>query len=370
MKQNYRNWLEEHKYDEGTVTAQLYRTQRVEECYGDLVEHYERDRLQDVISDLRYSTDDERQNRPNTSKISFKGDNRNNLSSYKTATKWYRNFLDDSKNDEIGDVVISSHKKSDVTSKKQFLLSHGATCDNWYWSWSYVNHDDKIVIFGSWNTHAKGEMSLILSTEWEISDKGKKQAGYSQSIKHIRLIDEEGYKLQTFPIVFSDDYQDEHGSGPSKIKRFEPVLTDKKLKRVGQGWYASDGEAPIVFPEELSEGRTYVEGLKKTISVNTYERSADARKKCLDHHGYQCSICSFDFEKIFGDIGENYIHVHHIIPIADIKREYDVDPVNDLIPVCPNCHAMIHRIRPALTIEQLKQHIQKVREGWVEDACS
>lgn len=91
--------------------------------------------------------------------------------------------------------------------------------------------------------------------------------------------------------------------------------------------------------------------------VNRYERSADARARCLAHHGYKCSVCSFDFAAIYGAIGKGYIHVHHVVPIADIGKEYEINPITDLVPVCPNCHAMIHITQPALTVEQLQKHL-------------
>ena len=64
-----------------------------------------------------------------------------------------------------------------------------------------------------------------------------------------------------------------------------------------------------------------------------------------------------DFARVFGALGEGFIHVHHIVPIGKIGKEYKIDPIADLIPVCPNCHAMIHRTEPPLTIEQLRGHI-------------
>lgn len=131
------------------------------------------------------------------------------------------------------------------------------------------------------------------------------------------------------------------------------------LIRVGNCWYASDGGARIQFPEELDPSEVLKEGAVRTVSVNRYERSAEARSKCLAHHGLKCSVCSFDFENIYGSLGKGYIHVHHIVPLAGIGREYEVNPILDLVPICPNCHAMVHSTRPALTIEQLKRHLGK-----------
>lgn len=94
MKTGYRRWLEEQKYDEGTINAQIYRASRVEEHHGNLDEHYDNDRLASLIHLLRYSTDDKRHNRPNPSKIPFEGDIRNNLASYRNAVERYRRFRD------------------------------------------------------------------------------------------------------------------------------------------------------------------------------------------------------------------------------------------------------------------------------------
>ena len=85
MKSNYQHWLEQQSYAAGTVTAQMHRAGRVEDCYGDLDEHYGRDQLRVVIENLKYSTEDERRDKPNPSKIPFDGNIRNNLASYKNA---------------------------------------------------------------------------------------------------------------------------------------------------------------------------------------------------------------------------------------------------------------------------------------------
>lgn len=93
MRADYKAWLEEQKYDSGTITAQLHRAGRVEECYGSLDDHFAAGTLQSIIDDLKYSADDERRGKPNPSKIPFKGNVRNNLASYKSAVVRYRKFL-------------------------------------------------------------------------------------------------------------------------------------------------------------------------------------------------------------------------------------------------------------------------------------
>lgn len=123
--------------------------------------------------------------------------------------------------------------------RKQFIESQGATCKNWYWSWSFINEAEKFVIFGAWDKYDEGGKVKILSKIWSINHKGKRSPGYPQSREHIRLIEEEGYRLKTFPMEYTT--ADEHDpEAPAKIKGFTPKLSDKTLIRVEDSWYALD----------------------------------------------------------------------------------------------------------------------------------
>ena len=96
--------------------------------------------------------------------------------------------------------------------------------------------------------------------------------------------------------------------------------------------------------------------------MNTYERNSKAREICINHWKPICSVCEFDFGSVYGEIGAGYIHVHHLIPLSQIGKSYQIDPINDLRPICPNCHSMLHRSEPPLTIEELKEII-RARKG-------
>ncbi|MDP4281264.1 MAG: HNH endonuclease [Bacteroidota bacterium] len=115
------------------------------------------------------------------------------------------------------------------------------------------------------------------------------------------------------------------------------------------------------IPEEIPETEMsdLYEGAKKTVIINAYERNLRAKKRCLSHWGTTCIICGFDFEKVYGKIGKGFIHVHHLIPISQIGKTYQINPILDLIPVCPNCHSMIHRQNPSMTIDEIKSMIIK-----------
>ncbi|MCK9472054.1 MAG: HNH endonuclease [Bacilli bacterium] len=114
----------------------------------------------------------------------------------------------------------------------------------------------------------------------------------------------------------------------------------------------------IIYPDDI-EDKDLFEGTKKQITVNAYERNLQARQECINKYGYKCVICDFDFEKIYGDIGQNFIHVHHLKPLSEIDKKYKINPIEDLRPVCPNCHAMLHKQKPAYSIEEIKKLINK-----------
>jgi hypothetical protein len=100
------------------------------------------------------------------------------------------------------------------------------------------------------------------------------------------------------------------------------------------------------LPEETMPGSAYFEGAVRRIEVNRYERDSGARDACIAALGWQCRICGFDFANRYGQVGKEYIHVHHLRPLAEVGDNYVCNPVTDLMPVCPNCHAVLHRRNP------------------------
>ncbi|MDQ2986189.1 MAG: hypothetical protein M3R13_05640 [Armatimonadota bacterium] len=122
--------------------------------------------------------------------------------------------------------------------RTQFIETQGATCRNWNWSWSFVNQAQRFVIFGAWDRMTDGSRAMILAEGWERNPKGRRNPGYTQAREHIRLIEDEGYELRTFPMFYSDERQDRNGEGPATIAGFRPELTRKRLVRDGDAWFA------------------------------------------------------------------------------------------------------------------------------------
>jgi 5-methylcytosine-specific restriction protein A len=137
-----------------------------------------------------------------------------------------------------------------------------------------------------------------------------------------------------------------------------PAAAAAELEKRWRAFLAGRGQTPPL-PEEVASPASYYEGAVKEVTVNAYERDAKARAAAIAHHGFGCKVCGFDFEHAYGKHGEGYIHVHHQVPLSTINKRYKVDPVKDLVPVCPNCHAMLHKGSQTLTVAQLRAIMKK-----------
>ena len=162
----------------------------------------------------------------------------------------------------------------------------------------------------------------------------------------------EGSWEKTFPYYFDIYHSEEVQEIVDFLVKEAYPLTLKPNQRVGQA------RSLELMTEEVNEKFDFLEGSIKSIQVNAYERNRKARQTCLEHHGTSCIICGFSFA-IYGQSFSEFIHVHHLTPLASISKEYRLNPLEDLKPVCPNCHAVIHRRDPPFTIDEVKQMLEK-----------
>lgn len=151
---------------------------------------------------------------------------------------------------------------------------------------------------------------------------------------------------------FSDMHWDTQMSG---VEISEHVASELEIL-----WTSIISSTSFSFPEEVEQAQKEIfEGAVRRIIVNAYERNPEARRQCIKYYGTKCCICGFDFVKLYGAIGKDFIHVHHLKQLSEIGDTYQIDPIQDLRPVCPNCHAMIHRRKPSYTIEEVKRFLKR-----------
>jgi len=169
-----------------------------------------------------------------------------------------------------------------------------------------------------------------------------------------KILEDKGNKgLETALLSLSQhlDYYEDKANASVKRRR---DIYEKYFELI------ENNTSESIYPDEVDPTETYSEGKTKQVLINSYERNPIARKKCIEHFGLNCQVCDFNFESKFGVLGKDFIHVHHKIDLATVGKEYSVNPITDLIPVCPNCHSMLHKKRPiAYTISELKQIIAK-----------
>jgi len=235
---------------------------------------------------------------------------------------------------------VEEYKHALIMSKKKMHKKHYEMLEVQYWSPNRTitaGHLAKSVgytNFSSANLHY-GKLGRLLSDSLEILPKKRKDGTYSW-----------------WRILSSGKYNSDKSNF---LWTMHPELA-KALEELGIVTYQE-----IKLPDEITEIGNLREGAARQVLVNAYERNPEARSRCIAHYGVRCVVCNFDFAAIYGEIGEGYIHVHHLQQISLIGEEYEVHPIADLRPVCPNCHAMIHRRIPPYEIEDVQLMISKMK---------
>lgn len=105
------------------------------------------------------------------------------------------------------------------------------------------------------------------------------------------------------------------------------------------------------------------EGAVTRVEVNRYERDRRNRAAALAIHGFNCIACGVRLSDIYGEVAADFIEVHHVTPVSEMGANYRVNPARDLVPLCPNCHAIVHRSSKALTIGELKDRLAFAKAG-------
>lgn len=134
-------------------------------------------------------------------------------------------------------------------------------------------------------------------------------------------------------------------------------LSEAAEEQMARLWEREAGPRPYPGPDDVPPG--FPEGAVMRVTVNRYERDPRARKSAIDVHGTRCRACGLDMGERYGDIGQGYVNIHHLVPVSQLGPDYRVDPRTDLVPLCPNCHAMVHRTDPPLTPADLAARLRQ-----------
>lgn len=165
------------------------------------------------------------------------------------------------------------------------------------------------------------------------------------------------FKVFATPVLLSEigiDFQNSIVSGKSiELYEVERLLSAglktrkeilKELQETYQVGLTDDDES---FPE----GKLVLK--QHLVRERNPKLIARAKELYIQRHGKLiCQVCQFDFEEEYGQIGANYIEGHHTKPVSEMLPGEETK-VEDIAMVCANCHRMLHRRRPWLSIEEL-----------------
>jgi hypothetical protein len=209
----------------------------------------------------------------------------------------------------------------------------------------------------------------IIFIEW-LSNKNKPNGSLYQERTILT------YANQIEKIILNEFSCTDHGSNLFKITslselfKIEKILNkaadNKKRRDLRSAFqcylkFTENYSALNDFGNLYQEGESYTEGGQYVFISYKAERNVKLRKKAIEIHGTTCMACNFNFGMTYGDWGEGFIEVHHLIPLGNgLNSERTTNPIKDLIVLCANCHRMIHRKkRITLTLEELKNKIKK-----------
>ena len=202
----------------------------------------------------------------------------------------------------------------------------------------------------------------ICASGWAVSDVIEDEARSPFSKRYVQF-EIETYRDPSKERILTSESLDELNLDtdyPMKwsVQRSGTTIPSRVAQQLEVAWQNLCGRG-IFYPDDLTDSERLSEGAKRSITVNAYERNPVARNRCIKHHGTNCCICGFSFGAVYGEEATGYIHVHHLRPLAEIGREYVVDPVEDLRPVCPNCHAVVHLGGRCRTTDEVKRLLER-----------
>lgn len=210
---------------------------------------------------------------------------------------------------------------------------------------------------------ARGDHAFVYVTgigiqyEWRILSKAVPDAKWKKicKVKHVRTFDSPISIREIRNSFTQEEWAPPHQNfrGLRSIKVPDEIVL--RLQALRPDSIRKSDE--FLFPEEVPPGSTPIKGAVRQITVNAYERNPEARRQCLNRYGTACSVCGIDFGKVYGPLAEGFIHVHHLTPLHELGAEYEVDPVVDMRPVCPNCHAVIHLKGNLHSLEEVREFL-------------
>mmetsp|Transcript_28445 Transcript_28445/g.53227 ORF Transcript_28445/g.53227 Transcript_28445/m.53227 type:complete len:231 (-) Transcript_28445:78-770(-) len=218
-------------------------------------------------------------------------------------------------------------------------------------AWFGVDKQKKRIVVCAPIEYRKGNKLLLLAPKFYRHGRMAKTS-YEKCFVALQHAVDEGFKTFAVPTRFYTEHRNKDGQS-NRIWEYSDELHLVRLKRSGKKYWALPNDLSNRVAKAETTKAEFKEGKVFSVILRGKERSASARQEAIRIHGHACKVCKMIFENRYGSLGQGFIHVHHLYPMKNDGGERNVDPETDLVPLCPNCHAMIHRKEPPITIERL-----------------
>ncbi len=187
-------------------------------------------------------------------------------------------------------------------------------------------------------------------------------AKYKLTLEQLAEIQDEGILNISPPLDTPAPYQVKRAKSAPQASVQKTAKPEKAAPTTPTNKAAAEMAAKILA-DQVTVSDTLIEGTVRQVIINAYERNPIARARCIAHYGPSCVVCGFNFGAVYGPFADGFIHVHHVKSLSAIGAEYEVDPIADLRPVCPNCHAVIHLGGKCRGIEEVRRLLRRGTAG-------
>lgn len=235
----------------------------------------------------------------------------------------------------------------------------------------FAGHTIVLTLIGStvWVTTDASEdenrLAALRSWAWETKVYPKYKRPPSRNGTYSPLHDEYGEwpTIQAAHLSYLDRVLARpRGFDPRSAHRHEPLIMEYLSITLQR---SMPGMESALLPEAdvVHDAAGFWEGSATRVPVTRFERDRRARDECVRLYGSNCIVCGMSFGKRYGSEMDDFVHVHHLVPLSETREGYSVDPVRHLVPVCPNCHAVLHSIGGTVrSVEEVREMLRRQQE--------
>lgn len=236
----------------------------------------------------------------------------------------------------------------------EYIISFAESNDNFFYVKLTIKDDIRLTIFAEPQKYGKQFVDIINS-----SNKEKRQifVEYWANLGETKV----ALKVNGSNVSMNSFVENQQKWNSFSLRYSISPFYEKVEDREHNILYAASSIIAMILSICEYSIIGYEEGAQVLTLSQKYERNPINRRLCLINKGYKCTVCGFDFEKSYGTIGKNFIEVHHSLPVSMMEENHIVDPIKELFPLCPNCHAMIHKKTPPYTLDELRQIMENAK---------